>query len=117
MVIQRNSSGYMTEASFRYWLRKFGNARSRPSLLLMDYCPAHYDVDDGDPDMQQPWNYLRIVRLPPNSTSVTQPLDAGINIVFTRKFLAMVNQEAGAKSYGSKRHIESGKAWSLIPFS
>ncbi|KAF9272958.1 hypothetical protein BGZ88_004208 [Linnemannia elongata] len=43
-----------------------------------------------DPFNNTPWKFLRIRRLPPQSTSVTQPLDAGVISVFKRAFLEML---------------------------
>ncbi|KAG0225739.1 hypothetical protein BGW42_004110 [Actinomortierella wolfii] len=77
---------------------------------------AHNDIDKGDPETKQPWQHLRIERLPPNSTSVTQPLDAGIISVFKRKFLEMLGSQTLAKAYGGKK-ISNGEAWGLIPYA
>ncbi|KAG0311343.1 hypothetical protein BGZ97_011914 [Linnemannia gamsii] len=71
-----------------------------------------------DPFDDTHWKYLRIRRLPPRSTSVTQPLDADIISVFKRAFLEMLSQETNIiRNYHKEEAITNGHAWSLVPYT
>ncbi|KAG0256946.1 hypothetical protein BGZ95_005366, partial [Linnemannia exigua] len=71
-----------------------------------------------DQDNDIPWRFLRIQRLPKNSTSITQPLDAGCFSVFKRAYLEMLSQESCIViNHGDAKSISNGHAWSLLPFA
>ncbi|KAG0222501.1 hypothetical protein BGW41_005957 [Actinomortierella wolfii] len=59
--------------------------------------------------LSSPGNNLQIERLAPNSTSVTQPRDAGIISVFKCKFLGMLDSQTLTKLYGGKK-VSNGEA-------
>src|SRR5690349_787519 len=107
MTSVRQSSGHMNRNLFLQWLRTLDNGLNRASLLLLDSCPAHTGIEDGDPETQQPWRHLRIERLPINSTAITQPLDKGIISVFKRKFLEFLSDSVLSKSYGTDQAISN----------
>ncbi|KAG0196561.1 hypothetical protein BGX33_001523, partial [Mortierella sp. NVP41] len=65
---------------------------------------------DNDPLAEETWKHLRIERLPPNSTSVTQPLDQGIISVFKRQYLEMLSNKAITKQYATGKKITNGEA-------
>lgn len=99
------------------WLEDMDDQMERKTLLLLDSCPAHTRIDYRDEENKTPWKYLRIVRLPVNSTSVTQPLDAGVISVFKRAFLEQLSQETSfiRTDDNKKKNISNGEAWTLIP--
>jgi len=107
----------MTLDLFKDWLHGLDEALTNKSLLLIDSCGAHGRPSAEDPLTGEKWKHLQIERLPPNSTSITQPLDQGIINVFKRKYLEMLSNKAIAKEYAIGDKITNGEAWSLIPFA
>ncbi|KAF9176095.1 hypothetical protein BGZ49_006697, partial [Haplosporangium sp. Z 27] len=91
--VERSPKGWMTSEIFMEWLKSFDDQLEEPTLLLLDSAPQHTRVEYRDPDTKTPWRFLEVVRLPVNSTSVTQPLDAGVISVFKRVFLEMLCRE------------------------
>lgn len=70
---QANARSWMTSAIFEEEIRKWGKQLSKTQkkiLLLIDNCPAHPNLDN--------LTNIKLVFLPPNSTSVLQPMDQGI---------------------------------------
>ena len=68
-----NKRAWMTGELFTDWVQKFNQrmaSKNRRVLLILDNCPAHPNV----PNLTS----VRLIFLPPNTTSVTQPLDQGI---------------------------------------
>ena len=68
---QRKS--WMTEDLFGEWIRKLDSsfrAQDRKVVLLIDNCPAH-------PEIKNLTN-INLIFLPPNTTSVLQPMDQGV---------------------------------------
>jgi hypothetical protein len=110
MTAVKNKSGYMNSSLFLEWLHTLDNELTRPSLLILDSCSAHTDIDEGDPATKKPWKHIRIERLPLNSTSITQPLDKGVISVFKRRYLEILCDQIISKSYGSDTAIKNGKA-------
>ena len=73
----------MTRALFEDWMRKLNRRmrlESRHVALLVDNCPAHPFIEMSD---------VEFIFLPPNTKSVTQPIDAGIikNLKFHYRFI------------------------------
>ena len=67
-----NKKAWMTAELFQQWLDKLNSkmkCEGRSILLLVDNCSAH-------PDIQ--FSNVKLVFLPPNTTSKLQPCDAGI---------------------------------------
>ena len=63
---------WMTGDLFGEWIRKFGSslrAQDRKVVLLIDNCPSH-------PEIKNLTN-INLIFLPPNTTSVIQPMDQG----------------------------------------
>ena len=80
-----NNKAWMTKTEFNNWLLSLDTKfkkEERKVLMLMDNCPAHKLT-------YNPKN-IEIVYLPKNSTSVTQPLDAGIIKSFKSRFHHMI---------------------------
>ena len=68
-----NKKAWMTSEIYDEWLRKFdrtNKAQNRKVALIVDNCPAHPIVEN--------LTNTTVYFLPPNTTSVTQPMDAGI---------------------------------------
>ena len=76
-----NKKAWMTSALFENWFKyhfipavKFYCRRKNLDfkiLLLVDNCPAHPDLSHVDPN-------VRVEFLPPNTTSLIQPMDQGV---------------------------------------
>ena len=100
------------------WLKALDDQLTESSLLLLDSAPQHNDIDMRDSDTNEPWKRLRIQRLPVNSTSVTQPLDAGVISVFKRAFPEMLSHETYVvRTFDNAKAISNGHAWSMIPYA
>lgn len=67
-----NGKAWMTRDIFTDWLKRLNNkmlSRKRKILLLLDNCRAHPNVS---------YSNLKLIFLPPNTSSRLQPLDVGI---------------------------------------
>ena len=67
-----NRRAWMTSELFKVWLEKLSNkmkSEGRSILLFIDNCSAHPDVVSSN---------VKLIFLPPNTTSRLQPCDAGI---------------------------------------
>lgn len=81
----------MTYGLFKEWLEEFDTAMGlvgRRIALVVDNAPGH-GTDDG-------WlKNITLVRLPPKTTSVSQPLDAGIirsfKVKYSRQMIRVVS--------------------------
>jgi hypothetical protein len=81
---------YMRKYVFAGWLRRLHESITadnphRKIALILDNAPGHLIVADSEFLTQIP--NIEIITLPKNSTSVTQPLDAGIIAVFKSYYL------------------------------
>ncbi|KAF9539469.1 hypothetical protein EC957_005391 [Mortierella hygrophila] len=76
-------------------------------VLLIYRCGAHGKSRGKDPFIGESWKQLRIERLPPNSTSVTQPLDAGIIIAFKQHYLETLSNKSVTKEYAIREKINN----------
>ena len=68
----------MTKALFFEWLQLFNSRmiqKGRRALLLLDNCSAHGTTTDVE---SLNLSNTKILFLPPNTTSIIQPCDAGI---------------------------------------
>lgn len=118
---------YMRKVVFKGWLQRFSASIRQGSpehkiLLLMDSAPGHLVMDE--PGFRQSISNIEIVTLPKNSTSMTQPLDAGMIAVFKnyyQDFLAistmvhrqqLLQRPSDAKRVAS--HIPNYIAWKHI---
>lgn len=69
---KNNTKAWMTSSIFKAALTSWDaklRRKKRKILLLVDNCPSHCEVD---------LEYIRLVFLPPNTTSVMQPMVQGI---------------------------------------
>ena len=72
VTYESNNKACMTGELFAAWMRRVDNRmrrQNRPILLFLDNCGAH-------PHMEL--ENVKVVFLPPNTTSKLQPMDAGI---------------------------------------
>ena len=63
----------MTGVLFEEWVRKFDSsfrAQSRKVALLIDKYPVHHEIKN--------LTNINLIFLPPNTTSVLQPMDQGV---------------------------------------
>ncbi|XP_056630722.1 tigger transposable element-derived protein 4-like [Diorhabda sublineata] len=68
-----NQKAWMTTDLFNKFLLDWDKElkkKRRKILLLIDNCPSHIDLRD--------FEFIKVVFLPPNTTSVLQPIDQGI---------------------------------------
>ena len=74
VTYKANSKAWMTSILFEDWLKEWDRQlEGKPKIcLLVDNCPAH-----PNPPKFVPKN-IELVFLPPNTTSVLQPMDQGI---------------------------------------
>jgi hypothetical protein len=86
MAMEKTKKGWMNGEVFICWLQRLDDDLDQPTLLLMDSAGSHNNIDMRDSYGGVPWKHLRIQRLPVNSTSVTQSLDAGVISAFKRVF-------------------------------
>ena len=73
VTYESNANSWMTSHIYESWLRDFDRdmkLQDRKILLLVDNCPAHPQVAD--------LTNIRLEFLPPNTTSILQPMDMGI---------------------------------------
>ena len=85
-----NKSAWMTSAIFQDWLLdldKRYRMQQRKVLLLLDNAPTHIV---GSLELTS----LKIIFLPPNTTSKIQPLDAGIIAAFKKRYRSYQLQNA-----------------------
>ncbi|CAF0763029.1 unnamed protein product, partial [Brachionus calyciflorus] len=112
-----NSSAWMTGELWLKWLKWLDSQLTRDSVLLCDNCPAHVDVSNTK------FDHLKIVFLPPNTTSVLQPLDAGIIKAFKANYRNLLvkywidsfDKNKTLVPINVKQAIDFiGDAWSLV---
>lgn len=80
LIWKSNSKAWMTAKIFMEYLQAFDKnmkEQNRKVLLFLDNAPCHPEVDLDN---------VKLIYLPPNTTSCTQPLDAGIIKIFKMKY-------------------------------
>ena len=110
---------WMSSELFEEWVRELDRnfvSKKRKMALIIDNCSAHPDV----PALE----WVELIFLPPNTTSVTQPIDQGVirGLKAKYRFLA-VKKQITALEKGSQLPQFSiltaismlTKAWSSIP--
>ena len=65
-----SQKGWMNSFLFEKWLRELDDQLTRRIGMVIDNCPAHPHI--------QGLKNIKLVFLPPNTTSKTQPMDAGV---------------------------------------
>ncbi|XP_072173833.1 tigger transposable element-derived protein 4-like [Diadema setosum] len=70
VAYKANKKAWMTGALFEEWLRKLdGKMEGRKIAMVINNCPAHPHIKLEN---------IKLVFLPPNTTSLTQPVDGGV---------------------------------------
>ena len=83
-----NSKAWMTGDIFTEWIRKFDSRMSlqnRKIALLLDNCSAHPKYISG-------LKSVKMFFLPPNCTSILQPMDQGIIRCFKHHYRSSINK-------------------------
>lgn len=75
---RHNKKAWMNTIVFEEWLRWFDSLMNRHVLLLMDNFSAHELGLNNINASDYPLQYTKVIFLPPNATSIYQPLDQGI---------------------------------------
>ena len=109
----------MSSELFEEWIkeidRKF-SVQKRKVALIIDNCPAHPNV----PNL----NWVELIFLPPNTTSITQPMDQGVIRSLKAKYRSLaVKKQIAALEKGKEMPKFSiltamfmlTKAWNSIP--
>jgi hypothetical protein len=81
---EHNAKAWMTSGLFAQWLRAFDariGGKNRKVVSFVDNCPAHPKIDLGNTEL---------VFLPPNATSILQPLDQGTIKLLKHHYRAML---------------------------
>lgn len=79
-------NGWMTKTILMNWLKDWNEElkeQNRQVVLIMDNASSHGKIDD---EGFEHFKNIRIVFLPPNLTSLIQPLDSGIIALFKHKY-------------------------------
>ncbi|XP_065157210.1 tigger transposable element-derived protein 4-like [Atheta coriaria] len=113
-----NRKAWMTSELFEKWLRDRDRdlvKKKKKILLLVDNCPAHPNVTD--------LKSITLAFLPPNSTSVLQPMEQGIIRLLKmnfRKNLEMINCVDANENNSSTKitvldaHLMVNDAWNKM---
>ena len=115
-----NKRAWMTGAMFTEWItehdKKFAKQKRKVAMVL-DNCPAHPHVIPG-------LKAIKMVFLPPNTTSVTQPMDQGIianlkhhyrSALLQQRLLAIDSAQPHTTAVSvldAMRYIQ--KAWTMV---
>jgi len=92
VIYRNNMTAWMTTTIWIEFLRKLESKmrlNNRKIVLIVDNCSSHVVIE---------LNYIKLVFLPPNTTSVLQPMDMGVihsikskyRVKFARKLLAIL---------------------------
>lgn len=80
-----NSKSWMTSNIFAEWLKKLNETyrkKKRTIILFIDNCSAHNEI----PNMSN----VKVIYLPPNMTSILQPMDQGVIKTFKHYYRQLV---------------------------
>lgn len=115
-----NKKAWMTSLIFEQFLRKWDadlGKQKRRILLTVDNCPAHPHVDK--------LKNIQLVFLPPNTTSVLQPMDQGVihclKVAFRKELVYKIIQKLDSGNHTQVNVLEAimmiSKAWEKVPKS
>ena len=107
---------YMISDVFLYWLTAFhdsivSNDPTRKVLLLIDNASCHTAVLKDS----HLFPSIRILPLPPNSTSLTQPLDAGIIAVFKNRYRDYITRKTATLRLHAPRNANETDLLKIKP--
>ena len=103
---QWNKKAWMTSSIFTAWLQKLDKIflrQKRKVALVLDNCTAH-------PDCNATLKAIKLVFLPPNTTSVTQPMDQGIIASFKAHYRRHYVTNGLLKAMKAKREV----TWTVL---
>lgn len=112
-----NKKAWMTSDIFCEWLREINESfkqQKRNVLLLLDNCSSHFNI---------PLSNIRLLFIPPNTSSIIQPLDAGIIKTFKdnyrNKLLMMMlgDLNGGFSEKYKKINIKDAIFWSKVAWN
>jgi hypothetical protein len=113
--VSYHGTGYMTSDIFLAWLLAFDqDMAGRRIALLMDNAPGHGKEDLLDRHLRN----ITIIRLPKNTTSVSQPLDAGIIMSFKVKYgrlMIPIISHFRHQQNSANAKIPRGPLWACLP--
>lgn len=117
---KKNRPDYMNAQLFLYWLECFNKSLvaanpSRKIILLIDNATSHTSAMK----YQHFFPSITLLPLPPNSTSITQPLDVGIIAVFKHNYRQLMIKKrlqvpAENTQAITKEKVSNYDAWHLI---
>ena len=91
VIYRNNENSWMTSKLFIQYMKRFNNEMKRKNrnIVIIDNCPSHPIIDLSN---------IKMIFLPPNTTSVLQPMDAGVihsikskyRLLLCRKLLALL---------------------------
>ncbi|CAH4036248.1 unnamed protein product [Pieris brassicae] len=118
VTYENNTRSWMTSQIFEKWLRIWDaelKSGGNKILLLVDNCPAHSVVSN--------LKCIRLVFLPPNVTSVLQPMDQGVIKALKTQYrklqvLQMIQNIENSKDTKSLRVLDAilmiSEAWEKV---
>ena len=117
-----NKNAWMTSEIFTQWLKKLDKKMTRKRrkiAMVVDNCRAH-------PNINSSLQSIKLVFLPPNTTSVTQPMDQGIIACMKQNYRRHLVQHGMLKAMDAGQDFSWNvldaiygivKAWQQIPAS
>ena len=84
VIYRNNTNSWMTSELFIEYLMNFNNqmkSENRKIALIIDNCPSHPFIELSN---------IKLIFLPPNTTSVLQPMDAGVIHSLKSKYRVML---------------------------
>ena len=101
-----NRKAWMTSTIFTEWLHKLDKIflrQKRKVALVLDNCTAH-------PNLNKSLKAIKLVFLPPNTTSVTQPMDQGIIASFKAHYRRHYVTHGLIKAMKAKKEV----SWTVL---
>ena len=110
---------WMSSELFEEWIKEIDrtfSVQKRKVALIIDNCPAHPNV--------QNLNWVELIFLPPNTTSITQPMDQGVIRSLKAKYRSLAVKKQIAALEKGKEMLKFSiltamfmltKAWNSIP--
>src|SRR5690554_31298 len=109
-----NCSGYMGQVQFDKWLKDLDEDMRQlgsKAVLLLDGAPGHCG------SKQVGLTNVTVVQLPSKTTSVTQPLDAGVirsfKVKYIQQMLEIISQTR-AETNNPEATVPNGVLWSCL---
>ena len=134
VIFRSNRKAWMTSSSYKDWYVNFfipfvekyclSENISFKILLIVDNAPSHPDLSDLHPN-------IKMIFLPPNTTSLLQPMDMGVISIVKTNFKHLLLEIAIKAAAGNNMQFLEflklftiknaimlfGKAWESVPSS